>query len=199
MDKYSLSSTCIEKNVKENDFNKFIEKYNLFLYLQKSFHSSQNNLKNIKKYPNPSSEIFKVYDVNMENNSITLNKITTNYPTNTQQNSFVRMENLCKVPPRLSGLTSLIIQLISLILITLFTTILFFHVGGYNLLFIKTNNTNIEEKNYTKSNDAIFIPEDFPTPSPLYSLVELDKELNNTESEYINSTEDQEVNKTYNL
>lgn len=136
----------------------------------------------------------------MENNSIILNKITTNYPTNTQQNSFVGMENLCKVPPRLSGLTSLIIQLISLILITLFTTILFFHVGGYNLLFIKTNtnNTSIEE-NYTKSNDAIFIPEDFPTPSPLYSLVELDKELNKTKSAYINSTEDQEVNKIYNL
>lgn len=73
-------------------------------------------------------------------------------------------------------------------IITIFTIILFFHVGGYNLIFVPTNTNNTTMENITIE-DTIIISEDFLIPSSLSALEQLENELTTT----LNINEDKQV------
>jgi hypothetical protein len=64
------------------------------------------------------------------------------------------VKGLCGIPARLSGFVSLIIQLIVVIVASVLTALLFFHVGGYDY-FVSANLNETD------------IGDDFPTPLPL--------------------------------
>lgn len=138
--------------------------------------------------------IFQVYELSMENRNITINKIVSNYPKTTttnnhSQNSFFTMKNTCGIAPRSTGLVSLIIQTVSLFLITTLITVLFFHVGGYNFLLYESKNST-DSSNLTNNTTYNILDKDtnvlndFPMPGTLIQL-----EKNDISFEDFNSTQ----------
>ncbi|KAI6187603.1 hypothetical protein M3Y98_00262200 [Aphelenchoides besseyi] len=140
--KYSLAST-VDLNDQfrsEHNFGQLVSKYNLGIYVQSNSADPTSSFHRERLRAATSTN-----DSNLFQTSHTMDRMDPN-----QNASLEAVKGVCKIPARLTGFFSLIIQCIAVVGALAITVLIFLHVGGCSLLHL-TRNTTAE-------------PELFPTP-----------------------------------
>lgn len=144
--KYSSKSTL---NAEDYNFEEFVKKYNLFIYLGEATVPPPNYTSNITNnisinseqviYRSPNSEFIRNNNMNIE--AVRSTENDTGYRTG---HSLETVKGICGIPARLSGFVSWCIQLFILIISAILTALLFVHIGGYAYFVTIQNNSTTD-------------------------------------------------------